>query len=96
MMITHLKLTNWKNFKSDRLLKLAQDIIPEGIARIGPGYNDALPKFVRNTRKPESARRCSPSLDKALRALNKISCKVTGVAHLSQSGGSEGDRRLGV
>jgi hypothetical protein len=55
--------------RKSRSRSMKQDIIPEGKARIGPGYNDALPKFVRSTWNPEAARKFSPSLDKALHAL---------------------------
>jgi hypothetical protein len=56
--------------RKSRSRGLRQDIIPEGLASIGPGYNDAMPRFVRSGWNPETARKYSPSLDKALRALN--------------------------
>jgi hypothetical protein len=55
--------------KKSRSRSLKEDILPTAQSRVGPGYNDALPKFIRNGWNAESAREHSPSLDKALSAL---------------------------
>jgi hypothetical protein len=55
--------------KKSRSRSLKEDILPVAQSRVGPGYNDALPRFVRTAWNAESARNHSPSLDKALQAL---------------------------
>jgi hypothetical protein len=55
--------------RKSRSRSLKEDILPAAQSRVGPGYNDALPKFIRNGWNAESARKHSPSLDKALLAL---------------------------
>jgi hypothetical protein len=52
--------------------RIIRDMIPQGIAHIGPRYNEVLCDFVERSWDPERAAKNSPSLGRALDALMKI------------------------
>jgi len=49
-----------------------KEMLPTGIASIGPGYNDVLCEFVRQHWSPVRAGKNSPSLKRAIKAFRKI------------------------
>lgn len=49
-----------------------KEMLPIGIASIGPGYNDVLCEFVRQHWSPVRAGKNSPSLKRAIKAFRKI------------------------
>jgi len=52
--------------------KYHKDMLPTGTASIGPGYNDVLCEFVQQQWSPVRASGHSPSLTRAINALNKV------------------------
>ncbi len=52
--------------------KIHREMLPQGVAQIGPRYNEVLCDFVDNLWEPERAAERSPSLDRALKALMMI------------------------
>jgi hypothetical protein len=59
--------------KKSKKRSIRNAIVPrDNYASIGPGYNLAFQDYIRNYWNITTARQHSPSLDKAMRALNKI------------------------
>jgi len=59
--------------KKSRKRAIREDIVPiDNYARLGPGYNIQLQQYIQNTWNIDFARKNSPSLDKAVKALEKI------------------------
>lgn len=59
--------------KRSRRRKIREGIVPiDSFARIGPSYNDIVPRFVNDYWKLENARLHSPSLERALQALDNF------------------------
>jgi len=62
--------------KRSRKREIREAIIPiDDYARIGPGYNVQLQDYIQNIWNIDSARRNSQSLDKAIKALEKMKRK---------------------
>ena len=59
--------------KRSKKREIREDVVPiDNFARIGPGYNLQLQNYIQNNWDIELARRNSPSLDKAIKALEKL------------------------
>jgi hypothetical protein len=59
--------------KRSRKREIRDAIIPiDNYASIGPGYNSLLQSFIQKTWNIDTARKNSPSLDKAIRSFEKI------------------------
>jgi hypothetical protein len=59
--------------KRSRKREMRDAIIPvDNYASIGPGYNYQFQNFIQNLWNIESARKNSPSLDSAIKSLDKI------------------------
>ena len=52
--------------------KRHREMLPTGTASIGPGYNDVLCEFVQQHWSPVRASAHSPSLKRAIKAVNKV------------------------
>jgi hypothetical protein len=65
--------------KRSRKREIREAIIPiDNYASIGPGYNSQLQNFIQKTWNIDSARRNSPSLDKAIKTFKKIASSKKG------------------
>jgi len=59
--------------KRSRKREIKEDIIPiDDYASMGPGYNIQFQYFIKNIWNIDSARKNSPSLDKAIKSLEKL------------------------
>ncbi len=52
--------------------KFHKDMLPRGTASIGPLYNEIMCEFIQNKWNPERAQENSPSLKRAIHAINEI------------------------
>ncbi|MBN1943796.1 MAG: hypothetical protein JW849_10935 [Phycisphaerae bacterium] len=52
--------------------KFHKDMLPRGTASIGPLYNEKMCEFIQNKWNPERAQKNSPSLKRAIHAINNI------------------------
>ena len=63
--------------KKSRKREIREAVVPiDNYASIGPGYNIQLQYFIQNIWSINSARINSPSLDKALKSMEKIICQI--------------------
>ena len=59
--------------KRSKKREIREDVVPiDNFARIGPGYNLQLQKYIQNNWDIELARKNSPSLDKAIKSLERF------------------------
>lgn len=52
--------------------KMHAEMLPRGVSHVGPGYNETLCRFVYTKWSPERASEYSPSLKRALQALQRL------------------------
>lgn len=52
--------------------KLHVEMLPRGTAHVGPRYNEVLCRFIESEWAPERASECSPSLKRAIQALESL------------------------
>ncbi len=57
--------------------RIRKAVTPVGTSSIGPGYNDLLEAFIRESWMPEVAAESCPSLEKTRRRIAELACRVS-------------------